>query len=122
MVGAIASVALAFLLASFLSLSGCTVDRPVAMNESLYRSPVQLAALEKQAEAGSGDAAYEICIYYEFYAFDHISGQRWLEKAAALHYRPAVESLENTLIENSSAKDRRRGRSLLIEARKLPEV
>ena len=92
------------------------------MNETMDRSPSQLARLETEADAGRGDSAYQIAQYYYFFVFDEVQGRRWLERAAALHWRPAVESLANLLVESANPKDRRRGRALLIEAQKLPEV
>ena len=114
--------AVASFLVAVAIFSGCAADRARAMNESLDRSPAQLATLESEAAAGRCDSAYQIAQYYDLVVFDEVLGRRWLERAAALHWRPAVGSLGNELVESSSAKDRRRGRALLVEARKLPEV
>ena len=113
-------IAAAFALVSLSALGGCVTDRPLAGNGSLDRSPAELATLEKEAAAGNGEAAYIIAQYYGFVALDDVLERRWLERAAALHWRPAVASLGNALVESTNPKDRRRGRALLTEARILP--
>ena len=92
------------------------------MYASLDRSPSQRAELVNKATAGSGESAYELAIYYEFVAFDHARAMRWLERGAALRYRPAMESLANMLDDSAKAEDRRRARRIRHEAQKLPEV
>ena len=94
----------------------------MAGNASLDRSPAQLTQLEKEAAAGRGDSAYQLALYYDFVALDEASGRRWLERAAALQWRPAIQSLGDALLESASASDRRRGRALLREAQTLPKV
>jgi TPR repeat protein len=90
-------------------------------NAPLDLSPGQLAQLEKQAAAGRGDSAYQISLYYDFIEFDYAKARRWLEKAAALHWKPAMISLANALLESSNPKDRSRARHLLAEAGELPK-
>jgi TPR repeat protein len=92
------------------------------MNAALDLSPTHLAGLEKEAAAGRGDAAYRISLYYDCVEFDYPKGRHWLEKAAALHWKPAMISLANALLESSNSKDRSRARHLLAEAAKLPDV
>jgi hypothetical protein len=111
-------IAYPLVIAALVLLSGCVADRPHAMNESLDRTLMQLEKLERDARAGSGEAAMTLAIYYGFHEFDDAAERRWLERGAALRYFPAVESLGNILIESSNLQDQRKGRRLLRTLKK----
>jgi TPR repeat protein len=103
-------------------LCGCAANQPMPMNAPLDLTPVQLLQLEKQAADGRGDAAYRISLYYGGVEFDEAKSHYWLEKAAALRWKPAMISLANELLDSSNPTDRSHGRRLKAEAEKLPEV
>lgn len=103
-------------------LVSCAAERPVPMNATLDQSPTQLAQLENEASAGRGDSAYQLCLYYDFVLFDYTKAHYWLERAASLRWKPAMISLANELLESSSEMNRRRGRRMMAEAHRLPEV
>jgi hypothetical protein len=79
-------IAYPLVIAALVLLSGCVADRPHAMNESLDRTLMQLEKLERDARAGSGEAAMTLAIYYGFHEFDDAAERRWLERGAALRY------------------------------------
>ena len=85
------------------------------MNKTGDFSKRELEDLEAAAQRGDGQAANRLSGYYEFLRRDEKKARYWLEQAAALHYKPAILSLGNLLVESSSSAERQRGRKLLSE-------
>ncbi len=93
---------------------GCAnTERTVAVNDATPYTSSHVQKLKREADAGNGMAANQLSGYYGYIKQDPVAQRRWLERAAALRYPPAVKSLGDMLLESSNVKDRQRGRRLL---------
>jgi hypothetical protein len=102
-------------------VTGCAgqATKPIAGNDSLYRTESQRHSLELKAQSGDGGAAYQLSLFYGLVQYDEKRRNFWLEKAVQLKYPPAMISLANDLDESVTTADRRRARRLRAEAHAL---